>query len=122
MSTPRRPEPRSSAAPMITMRLAMVGRSSQGAGVRCLRGATVAALKCLSLPGSKPAFELRVIPRHAVEGPTRQVHERLDLRFSQRRSLAAVVQLAGTQRLHDVPGHPILGRPLDAELPVLVHG
>jgi len=81
-----------------------------------------ATLEDLSRPGSKPAFELRVIRRHTVEGPARQVHERLDLRFSQRRSFAAVMQLAGTQRRSYVPGHPIHGRPVDVELPVLAHG
>ena len=76
----------------------------------------------LSRPGREPAFELRVILRHTVEGPTHQVHERLDLRFCERRSLAALMHFAGAQRLADVPRHPVLGRPVDVELPDLTHG
>src|SRR5947207_6493470 len=128
MSTPRRPAPRSSAAPMIAIGLsAMVVRRSCQAATRAATpppsgGAAAVALERLRRPAGEAGLVLRVLGRDAVEGPAREVHERLDLLGGQGRPLAAVVQVAGVQRVLDVRRHALHRGPGYVELAVLGHG
>src|SRR4051812_14861507 len=128
MSTPRRPAPRSSAAPMIAIALSamVVCRSCHAAPGAATPsgsgGAAAVALERLRRPGREAALVLRMVGRHAVEGPAREVHERLDLLGVQGRPAGAVVQLAGAQRILDVSRHALQRRPGDIELAVLGHG
>src|SRR6185436_16469181 len=85
-------------------------------------GATAVALERLRRPGREAALVLRVIRSDAVEGPAREVHERLDLPGVQRRPVAAVVPLSRAEGVLDVGRHALHRGPGDVELAVLLHG